>query len=55
GAVPPLPGRAGRRRGGGGAQTLAARALWTFLLPAVCFPLPALLAWLAGRYRRGLR
>ncbi|MGF1111509.1 hypothetical protein ACQR85_26835, partial [Klebsiella pneumoniae] len=24
-------------------------------LPAVCFTLTALLAWLAGRYRRGLR
>ncbi len=40
---------------GGEAQTLAAQALWQLLLPAVCFTLTALLARLAGRYRRGLR
>ncbi|MFZ8647886.1 hypothetical protein ACO1Y2_20095, partial [Klebsiella quasipneumoniae subsp. similipneumoniae] len=34
---------------------VAAPALWQLLLPAVCFILTALLAWLAGRYRRGLR
>ncbi len=50
-----------RRSPGGGAQlageaqTLAAQALWQLLLPAVCFTLTALLARLAGRYRRGLR
>lgn len=40
---------------GGDTQTLAAQALWQLLLPAFCFSLTALLAFLAGRYRRGLR
>jgi putative thiamine transport system permease protein len=40
---------------GGDTQTLAAQALWQLLLPAMVFSLTALLAWLAGRYRRGLR
>ncbi|WP_426617065.1 ABC transporter permease subunit [Raoultella sp. R2A007] len=40
---------------GGDTQTLAAQALWQLLLPAFCFSLTALLAFVAGRYRRGLR
>ncbi|WP_434668645.1 ABC transporter permease subunit [Klebsiella sp. B345] len=40
---------------GGDTQTLAAQALWQLLLPAFCFTLTALLAFVAGRYRRGLR
>ncbi len=55
GRIPTLTSRAVALSSGGEAQTLAAQALWQLLLPAVCFTLTALLAWLAGRYRRGLR
>jgi len=55
GRIPTLTSQAVALSSGGEAQTLAAQALWQLLLPAVCFTLTALLAWLAGRYRRGLR
>ncbi|HCA1138410.1 TPA: ABC transporter permease subunit, partial [Klebsiella pneumoniae] len=55
GRIPTLTSHAVALSSGGEAQTLAAQALWQLLLPAVCFTLTALLAWLAGRYRRGLR
>ncbi len=55
GRIPTLTSQAVALSSGGEAQTLAAQALWQLLLPAVCFILTALLAWLAGRYRRGLR
>ena len=35
--------------------TLAAQALWQLLLPALFFAATALLAWLIGHYRQGLR
>ncbi|HBR2904814.1 TPA: ABC transporter permease subunit, partial [Klebsiella pneumoniae] len=50
GRIPTLTSQAVALSSGGEAQTL-----WQLLLPAVCFTLTALLAWLAGRYRRGLR
>lgn len=55
GRIPTLTSQAVALSSGGEVQTLAAQALWQLLLPAVCFTLTALLAWLAGRYRRGLR
>ncbi len=55
GRIPTLTSQAVALSSGGEAQTLAAQELWQLLLPAVCFTLTALLAWLAGRYRRGLR
>lgn len=55
GRIPTLTSQAVALSSGGEAQTLAAQALWQLLLPAVCFTLTSLLAWLAGRYRRGLR
>ncbi len=55
GRIPTLTSQAVALSSGGEAQTLAAQALWQLLLPAVCFTLTALLARLAGRYRRGLR
>lgn len=55
GRIPTLTSQAVALSSGGEVQTLAAQALWQLLLPAVCFTLTALLTWLAGRYRRGLR
>ncbi len=47
GRIPTLTSQAVALSSGGEAQTLAAQALWQLLLPAVCFTLTALLAWLA--------
>lgn len=55
GRTPTLTSEAVALSSGGDTQTLAAQALWQLLLPAIVFTLTALLAWLAGRYRRGLR
>jgi putative thiamine transport system permease protein len=55
GRTPTLTSEAVALSSGGDTQTLAAQALWQLLLPAMVFSLTALLAWLAGRYRRGLR
>ncbi|HCA0810581.1 TPA: ABC transporter permease subunit, partial [Raoultella ornithinolytica] len=55
GRTPTLTSEAVALSSGGDTQTLAAQALWQLLLPAMVFSLTALLAWLAGRYRQGLR
>ncbi|MCE9899674.1 ABC transporter permease subunit [Raoultella terrigena] len=55
GRTPTLTSEAVALSSGGDTQSLAAQALWQLLLPAIFFTLTALLAWLAGRYRRGLR
>jgi putative thiamine transport system permease protein len=55
GRTPTLTSEAVALSSGGDTPTLAAQALWQLLLPAMVFSLTALLAWLAGRYRRGLR
>lgn len=55
GRVPTLTSEAVALSSGGDVRTLAAQALWQLLLPALFFALTALLAWLAGRYRQGLR
>ena len=55
GRTPTLTSEAVALSSGGDTSTLAAQALWQLLLPTIVFSLTALLAWLAGRYRRGLR
>ncbi|HEY4467601.1 MAG TPA: ABC transporter permease subunit [Klebsiella sp.] len=55
GRVPTLTSEAVALSSGGDTRTLAAQALWQLLLPAMFFALTALLAWLTGRYRQGLR
>ncbi|QGN37720.1 ABC transporter permease subunit [Klebsiella oxytoca] len=55
GRIPTLTSEAVALSSGGDTHTLAAQALWQLLLPAIFFALTALLAWLIGRYRQGLR
>ncbi|VUS28953.1 ABC transporter permease subunit [Klebsiella spallanzanii] len=55
GRIPTLTSEAVALSSGGDTQILAAQALWQLLLPAVFFAFTALLAWLTGRYRQGLR
>lgn len=53
--LPALTSEAVALSSGGDTSTLAAQALWQLLLPALFFAATALLAWLIGRYRQGLR
>lgn len=55
GRFPTLTSEAVALSSGGETSTLAAQALWQLLLPALFFAATALLAWLTGRYRQGLR
>lgn len=55
GRVATLTSEAVALSSGGDTSTLAAQALWQLLLPALFFAATALLAWLIGRYRQGLR
>lgn len=55
GRIPTLTSEAVALSSGGDTVTLAAQALWQLLLPVIFFALTALLAWLTGRYRQGLR
>ena len=55
GRFPTLTSEAVALSSSGETSTLAAQALWQLLLPALFFAATALLAWLTGRYRQGLR